>query len=90
VREQLLRSYCDVFGNCLLLRGPGRDVMDPSGRRRQHGAEPPAIPSRLNFQSGPRDVASSIGRNWPDPGIAATEANLRELVVVEIAQTLVG
>ena len=24
---------CDVFGNCPLLRGPGRDVTDPSGRR---------------------------------------------------------
>jgi integrase len=28
-------NLCDVLGNCLLLRGPGRDVTDPSGRHRR-------------------------------------------------------
>ena len=26
---------CSVYGDCLLLRGPGRDVTDPSGRHRR-------------------------------------------------------
>ena len=32
--------YCDLYGDCDLLRGPGMDVTDPSGRhrrRRVHG-----------------------------------------------------
>ena len=31
----VVRHDCDVYGDCLLLRGPGRDVTDPSGRHRR-------------------------------------------------------
>jgi hypothetical protein len=32
--SKVIVRLCDVFGNCLLLRGPGRDVTDPTGRHR--------------------------------------------------------
>ena len=56
-------NLCDVLGNCLLLRGPGRDVTDPRADTRQgwvRGAEVGRLDLLLSVKSG---IAEGRGLN---------------------------